>query len=394
MSQFVDRTMQVKDLIREVNNFDGTKGTDFEEGIDPSPSYQRDFVASGHVMRSIVDAVKSGRLINPIVLRVNPAKPSVKEVLDGKQRVESIIRHAKSITDKDEKTQFLMKYIRVVDVGEMSDEDAYNFFVLCNRNSTKMSSAEMLRVYFSNPIYIEISKYKDLYAEYFGKTSRDKDVEFLIRVFFWIKNKKRLDAGQAIQLFRDLLKDSSDLEPEILKKECLSINKIMDDFFSVLKKIREEIENRELKINQMREIILAMALVVEEKVSSRDVYLIVQDIAKTIEDDMVFSEQINKYFNIQLRGTGGEMQKYTFKFFTSILSNMGSENRQFPKQIRDIKMDERACCALCGAKNSLESDHIHPYSKGGKTSIENHQILCSQCNKEKTNKIQQFQTKT
>ena len=45
-------------------------------------------------------------------------------------------------------------------------------------------------------------------------------------------------------------------------------------------------------------------------------------------------------------------------------------------------------CELCGIsaeEKSLEVDHIHPWSKGGETVMENLQLLCSRCNQGKSN---------
>lgn len=43
------------------------------------------------------------------------------------------------------------------------------------------------------------------------------------------------------------------------------------------------------------------------------------------------------------------------------------------------KRDEYKCCR-CGAKDNLEIDHIVPISKGGKSTINNLQTLCHNCN--------------
>lgn len=46
-------------------------------------------------------------------------------------------------------------------------------------------------------------------------------------------------------------------------------------------------------------------------------------------------------------------------------------------------------CTLCGAtkkERPLDVDHIIPLSKGGKTTIDNLQVLCSKCNRSKRNK--------
>lgn len=47
-------------------------------------------------------------------------------------------------------------------------------------------------------------------------------------------------------------------------------------------------------------------------------------------------------------------------------------------------------CAMCGKEfefEAMEADHIDPWSKGGKTTPDNCQMLCKKCNNEKSNKF-------
>ena len=44
-------------------------------------------------------------------------------------------------------------------------------------------------------------------------------------------------------------------------------------------------------------------------------------------------------------------------------------------------------CVKCGGKENLEFDHIIPISKGGSSTERNIQLLCEQCNREKSAKI-------
>jgi len=45
-------------------------------------------------------------------------------------------------------------------------------------------------------------------------------------------------------------------------------------------------------------------------------------------------------------------------------------------------------CVNCGSNQKLEYDHIIPLSKGGSNTARNIQLLCEECNRKKSNKIQ------
>jgi hypothetical protein len=42
-------------------------------------------------------------------------------------------------------------------------------------------------------------------------------------------------------------------------------------------------------------------------------------------------------------------------------------------------------CQCCGSSNSLEFDHVVPYSCGGRNDASNIQLLCQKCNRSKSN---------
>ena len=58
-------------------------------------------------------------------------------------------------------------------------------------------------------------------------------------------------------------------------------------------------------------------------------------------------------------------------------------------QKRTVYTQQGGTCTCCGKKykyEEMEGDHITPWSKGGKTKIENLQMLCRDCNRRKSNK--------
>lgn len=64
--------------------------------------------------------------------------------------------------------------------------------------------------------------------------------------------------------------------------------------------------------------------------------------------------------------------------------------RKFPDHIKQEVYDEqKGMCKKCGKHfqlSDMEADHIIPWSKGGKTNIDNCQLLCMSCNRSKSDK--------
>ena len=63
--------------------------------------------------------------------------------------------------------------------------------------------------------------------------------------------------------------------------------------------------------------------------------------------------------------------------------------RFFSKSQRDqIFHNSKGKCQICGTSityKGFQADHIIPWSKGGKTTIENGQLICALANRQKSN---------
>jgi len=61
------------------------------------------------------------------------------------------------------------------------------------------------------------------------------------------------------------------------------------------------------------------------------------------------------------------------------------------KQKREAYERQKGICPKCTPPNNhyeineMEADHITPWSKGGKTTADNCQMLCKSCNRKKSN---------
>lgn len=63
-----------------------------------------------------------------------------------------------------------------------------------------------------------------------------------------------------------------------------------------------------------------------------------------------------------------------------------SQSRYIPETIKKVVFSrDGGACRCCGSSQSIEYDHIMPYSCGGKSVVSNIQLLCMTCNRSKSN---------
>lgn len=72
----------------------------------------------------------------------------------------------------------------------------------------------------------------------------------------------------------------------------------------------------------------------------------------------------------------------------SEVSAPASRRKPIPDDVKTFVWDrDRGRCARCGSEEELQFDHIIPVAKGGGASTENIQILCGNCNRQKSDSI-------
>lgn len=75
------------------------------------------------------------------------------------------------------------------------------------------------------------------------------------------------------------------------------------------------------------------------------------------------------------------------KIFNQFINKEG-RRESIPQDVMDAVWNrDGGKCVQCGGQENLEFDHIIPFSKGGATTYRNMQLLCKNCNIEKSNKI-------
>ena len=65
-----------------------------------------------------------------------------------------------------------------------------------------------------------------------------------------------------------------------------------------------------------------------------------------------------------------------------------TRSRRISQSVKDeVYRRDQGKCVECGSRESIEYDHIIPYSKGGSNTARNIQILCETCNRRKSDRI-------
>jgi hypothetical protein len=77
------------------------------------------------------------------------------------------------------------------------------------------------------------------------------------------------------------------------------------------------------------------------------------------------------------------------KFSGTKSEDLKYERFRIPESVRiAVWRRDQGRCARCGSRENLEYDHIVPVSKGGGNTERNIELLCQNCNRSKSNRIE------
>lgn len=394
-----DRKSSIKEIYSSVEDGD----------IILNPEYQRNYV---------YDTKRASKVIESVLLEIplpaiftNEEEDGTMEVIDGVQRISSIIKFIKGeyeligldiLSDLngksfknftvEQKRIFRQKTLRIIKFKKDCSEDVkFEIFLRLNQGSVKLNNQElrncMYRGYFNDKIKETANNVlvKELFDFDQNKINRFMIEEYILRGLMFLNydsliNKKSLNVNM-----NELMR--------MFKNDKESVDKMIKEYLETLNKIKlilgknafkaEFLSNGKFISSHYDSIVLAFKkynkhALIQNKDKIKDMF------KKTFKDnDFVETTKAgsSSYTKVIIR------TNLLINSIKNLIIDIDSK-RNFTLKEKEELYRQSNTCAICG--NLIENiedanvDHIIPWSKGGKTTLDNAQLTHEFCNKSKS----------
>ena len=351
--------------IREVaknyvdNAEDGVVG--YNGKLNIRPKYQREFVYDEKQRNAVIDTIRKGFPLNVMYWVKN--EDGTYEVLDGQQRTISFCQYINGDFSIDNRAfhnltkteqDLILDYKLMIYFCEGNDKEKLDWFKIINIAGEKLTDQELRNAVYIGPwltnAKLHFSKTNCaayLLAKDYVNGSPIRQ-EYLETALSWINN-------------------GSVEEYMSIHQHDPNANELWTYFRNVIEWVKLTFTNyrKEMKgINWG-------ALYNQFKTNTYDTEKLEQEIQTLMIDDDVTNKK-GIYFYVLTRN-----EKYlNIRTFT--------ENQK-----RSAYEKQNGICKNCGKHfdiKEMEADHITPWHAGGKTSVDNCQMLCKDCNRRKSGK--------
>ena len=373
--------IKIKDLIENYNEDDKTsRVTAWGGKLDVRPEFQREFVYDTKQRDAVIKTILNNFPLN-IMYFVDRQDGSY-EVLDGQQRIISICRYAQNqfsidINTEPEKIMAMnysnlfkeyqdkfLNYELTVYICQGTEKEKFEWFQVINIAGETLEKQEILNALYHGAWLTDAKSafsrrncpaYKN-YGKYMaGDYIRQK---YLETVFTWkaaAENFTGRDAAAEFMQAHRADKDADDL---------------WIYFENVFKWVKK---NFGANIEQSMKGVAWGLLYNAHKNDNLDPEYLQKRVKELLADDEVTKK--SGIYEYLLENETRDAERYlSLRKFTQ-------------SQKLTVYNKQGGRCALCKKPfdfDRMHGDHIKPWSKGGKTAIENCQMLCAACNIKKT----------
>ena len=332
--------------------------------LDIRPPYQREFIYKDDKRNAVIDTVRKNFPLN--VMYWVKTKQGTYEILDDQQRAISICKYINkeysidyqyfhNLT-KDEQEQIL-DYPLMVYICEGTDKEQLDWFRVINIGGERLTDQELRNAVYTGEWLTDAKRYfsktgcvaYQIANKYLNGVANRQD--YLQTALRWIAHRD----GKVIEEYMSEHQHDSNAN-----ELWLYFKSVIDWVMILFPHYRKEMKGIEWGY-----------LYNKYHLNSYDSKAFESRILDLIDDDDVGS----------IKG----IYEYLFDGEEKHLSL-----RQFDdKTKRKVYEKQKGICAVCGKHfeiDEMEADHIDPWHDGGKTVIDNCQMLCKPCNRRKSGK--------
>ena len=360
------KEITVRELTQGYKDNDEAGVIGYDGKLDIRPPYQREFVYKEKQRNAVIDTLTKDFPLNVMYWAVR--ENGGFEVIDGQQRTISIAQYINgdfSFQDKyfhnlqHDQQQQILNYKLSIYLCQGTDSEKLEWFKTINIAGEKLTNQELRNAVYHGSWLSEAKKFfskngcpaYEIGNKYLnGVAIRQEYLETAIK---WISHNDIEDYMAKNQH-----------EPDA-NKLCSYFQSVINWIKAVFPKYRKEMKGIDWG-----------ELYNEFKEQQLDSAKLEQEIAKLIQDDDVGNKKgiytyvltrKEKHLNIRAFTDTQKRQQYEEQQGICLKCTGDDKNKQW-----DI--------------NEMEADHITPWSEGGKTDIQNCQMLCKDCNRRKSNK--------
>lgn len=365
----------------------------------------------------LIDSILKNYYIPPLLF-------SNKKILDGLQRINCLYEFIKckkfqinisndtnnnskywwSDLKSEYKEKILKSKLIIVNVtkddgAELSDDEERELFIRINENSIKLNATEKFLAkcdYKIRDMINQICETENLCKIASNKKSKrfsfEKIISWCLTIIYYRSNGMLLRENKQKTSIRNLMMKTFVIEP-IEKDDIDNMIKLSKKTIDLLfELIGDNIPPKSFKV-----IFTSIFIPLYENINSKNSFLDNREkLRKRISE-------LYQYFEKNQQRGGIYYDSYIhikerFEKVKEILDDYKiDDNRNFSQTTKKDaywknfeQNDFEIHCARCGKKLSdkeINFDHIKSYTTGGKTNLENCQILCEKCNKELGSKI-------
>ena len=357
------KEIKIRDLVKQYSydEINGIYGYDGKLNI--RPPYQRNFIYKDKQRDEVINTVRKGFPLN--VMYWCKSNDGTFEVLDGQQRTISICEYVSgsfsinyqyfhNLTTEEQNQ--ILDYGLMVYICEGTTKEKLDWFRVINIAGEELTEQELrnaiytgswiadAKLYFSKPSCLAYNIAKDYLG---GQMIRQEYLETAIK---WIARSESIDTVE---------------EYMAIHQNDSNANQMVMYFKNVINWITLTFPNYRKEMKGVDWGLLYDLF----KDKTFDVKKLEQEIKDLmIDDDVTNKKGIYPYVLTK------EEKHLNIRAFT-------------PQMKREAYERQNGICIKCGKQfnfDEMEADHITPWSKGGKTSADNCQMLCKTCNRKKS----------